>query len=209
MTHRLVFDIGANIGNWAIANLEKADQIISVEASPKTFQKLTEVCRPYSKITCLNYAVCDSKEEEIVFYEAAFDTISTLNKDWLASDSSRFVNTPYNEIRCKPISLDKLIETYGLPDLIKIDVEGAEDVVIKSLSTKCKMICFEWASEMNKVIYNCLDHLIKLGFNKFCIQTGDDYNYHPARNQFVEIIDVCRYLSTTVPKVDWGMIWCI
>lgn len=209
MPDSLIFDIGANVGNWAIANLEKATQIISVEASPKTFQKLSENCKQYSKITCLNYAVCNSNEPEIVFYDAAFDTISTLNKDWLTSDASRFVNTPYNVIKCKPISLDKLIETYGLPDLIKIDVEGAEDIVLQSLSKKCKMICFEWASEMNKVIYNCLDQLLKLGFTKFCIQTGDDYKYRPDRSQFVETIDICKYLSTTVPKVDWGMIWCI
>ena len=203
---KLVFDIGANIGNWALANLEKAGQIISVEASPKTFQKLTETCRPYLKITCLNYAVCDSKDEEIVFYEAAFDSISTLNKDWLASDTSRFVNTPYSEIRCKPISLDKLIETYGLPELIKIDVEGAEDIVLKSLSTKCTMVCFEWASEMNTVTYKCLDYLVNLGYTKFAIQNGDDYTYRPT--DFIDINTVRSYLSTTVPKVDWGMIWC-
>ena len=33
----LAFDIGANIGLWTEANLNKFDKIISIEASPITF----------------------------------------------------------------------------------------------------------------------------------------------------------------------------
>ena len=36
----LVFDIGANIGNWTKSNLHTYNKIISIEASEKTFKKL-------------------------------------------------------------------------------------------------------------------------------------------------------------------------
>jgi hypothetical protein len=55
---------------------------------------------------------------------------------------------------------DKLIETYGVPELIKIDVEGGEDKCITSLTKKVPQLCFEWASETNDVTYSCLNHLI-------------------------------------------------
>lgn len=206
MSNKLYFDIGANVGGWALANRDNDTKIVSVEASPNTFYILYAQCRNYSNITCLNYAVTNSSEEYISFYEASVDYLSTLNKEWLTSESSRFANTPHREIKCKTISIDKLIELYGIPDLIKVDVEGGEDIVLHSLSRKCNMICFEWASEMNTITYKCLDYLLQLGYTKFSVQNEDNYTYRPT--EFLDIEAVRYYLSKTTPKVDWGMIWC-
>ncbi len=67
------------------------------------------------------------------------------------SDESRFGNTDYTvgsyKVSVPTISIDTLIDTYGIPDLIKIDVEGAEELVVKSLTKKVKCLCFEWAVE--------------------------------------------------------------
>ena len=41
----MYFDIGANIGNWSLANVDKCNKIITVEASPSTFQKLSNNCK--------------------------------------------------------------------------------------------------------------------------------------------------------------------
>lgn len=65
----LYFDIGANIGSWALANVNQCDKIISVEASPITYDHLTHYCRN-PKIWLLNYAVCNHPEEFITFYHA-------------------------------------------------------------------------------------------------------------------------------------------
>lgn len=204
----MYFDIGANIGKWALANIDTCDKIISIEASPLTFAKLLNHCQ-HKNIILLNYAVCDSTSEEITFYHAHCDTISTLNKDWLTSPSSRFHNQPFTEIKCKTITIDKLIEQYGVPELIKIDVEGAEYECLKSLTQKIDMICFEWASELNAVTFACLDHLASLGFTKFCVQNGDDYAFRPTPSSFQTLEEVQERIAKSVPKMDWGMIWSI
>jgi hypothetical protein len=49
------------------------------------------------------------------------DVIPSLNSDWY-SNKARFSNIPYAAIICKSISLDKRIEEFGPPELIKIDV---------------------------------------------------------------------------------------
>ena len=41
----MYFDIGANIGNWSLANINQCDKIISVEASPITFKRLENNCK--------------------------------------------------------------------------------------------------------------------------------------------------------------------
>ena len=203
----MYFDIGSNIGDWSLANINQCDKIISIEASPITFKKLVNHCN-HDKITLLNYAVCNNNGNDIVFYQAESDVLSTINKDWLTMECSRFCNHPYTEIICKTISIDKLIEQYGLPDLIKIDVEGGEYECISSLTQKIKLLCFEWASETNTISFSCIDYLFNLGYTQYYIQHRDDYLFRPHDNDFYDISAIKLLLSNTAPRIHWGMIWC-
>lgn len=203
----MFFDIGANIGKWALSNVSLCDKIVAVEASPSTYQNLVNQCKN-DKIILLNYAVCNHTGEHITFYQAQFDTLSTINKDWLTKETSRFYNTSYTEITCKTITIDTLIKEYGVPELIKIDVEGGEYECITSLTQKVNLLCFEWASETNDITYKCLDYLSTLGYNDYYIQNGDDYTFRPNDTDFYDISTVKSTLSSLRPKQDWGMIWC-
>lgn len=201
----LAFDIGANVGRWSLANIGRFDKIVAVEGSPPTFERLKQACAGTS-IVPLNLVVCDNDGKEVVFFNAASDTLSTLNREWLESSASRFCGTPYTEIRCPTTTLDALVAQYGVPDLIKIDVEGGEYECIRSLTTKAGVLCFEWASETQDVACQCIDHLTSLGYNRFHVQRGDDYTYRPLSHTSNE--EVRRVLSRSVPRVDWGMVWC-
>jgi FkbM family methyltransferase len=205
---RLFFDIGANIGNWSNANIDKCDRIFSIEASPSTFERLVNNRRDY-RIIPLNYAVCNNNNgDDITFYQATCDAISTINKDWLTSESSRFCNHPYTEIKCKTITIDKLIKQCGVPELIKIDVEGGEYECISSLTQKVKNLCFEWASETNDTTFKCIEHLRSLGFTEYYMQKEDNYTFTPSDADYYDIDTIKDKLRNTVKKVDWGMIWC-
>lgn len=201
----LVFDIGANIGSWTKSNINTYDNFITIEASPITFKKLQKNCN-HDKVKLLNFAVCKNNNKEIIFYHANCDVLSTINKEWLTNESSRFYNQPFTEIKCKTISIDDLINEYGKPQLIKIDVEGGEYECISSLSHKVDCLCFEWASETNDITFQCLDYLQSLGFMNFYIQNGDNYTFRP--NSYHNINECKNKLSKTIQKKDWGMIWC-
>lgn len=200
----LCFDIGANIGSWTIANKNKYDKIISIEPAPIVYEKLLINTNGLKNCTCLNYAVSNNNNEDVTFYFSNIDVLSSLNMDWF-SNKSRFYNIPNTPIICKSITLDKLIEEYGTPDLIKIDVEGGEHLVLLSLSKKTPLICFEWASEMNDITFNCLDHLQTLGYNEFFVQYKDEYTFIPLI--YKTLNEVRDELSNTVHKLDWGMVW--
>jgi FkbM family methyltransferase len=203
----MYFDIGSNIGNWSLSNINQCDKIISVEASPLTFKRLVNNCKN-DNIILLNYAVCNNNGNDITFYHAKNHTLSTINKDWLTNINSRFYNYQYTEMICKTITIDKLIEQYGLPDLIKIDVEGGEYECITSLTQKNKILCFEWASETNDITLKCIDYLFNLGYKEYYIQKMDDYLFRPKNNEFYDINTLKSNLSNTIPREHWGMIWC-
>ena len=200
----MFFDIGCNIGMWSMANINSCDTIIAVEASPGTFSELLNICED-DKIIKLNYAVCNNGGKDITFYQAENHVLSTLNKDWLTHESSRFNNTEYKTILCKTITLDRLIEVYGKPSLIKIDVEGGEYDCVTSLTQKVDLLCFEWASEVNPITFKCLDYLTTLGFREFYVQLEDMYTFRPT--VFYSIDTAKGVLNGTVPKVHWGMVW--
>ena len=95
----MCFDIGSNIGHWSLANKKNYDKIIAVEASENTFNKLIKNIKEYPEIIPLNYAVCDSKEEYITFYNCDSDVLSTINEKWLNGGISRF-NVKYKDSIC-------------------------------------------------------------------------------------------------------------
>jgi FkbM family methyltransferase len=206
----LLFDIGANIGRWAIANHTPTNRIISVEASPSTYAELQSRVSQYKNIIPLHYAVTSSTDSHVTFYHCnTASTISTLDRDWLSSPESRFgmyANT-IQEITVPAISLDRLITEYGVPDLLKIDVEGAENIVLQSLTQKVPLLCFEWAAEWKDKNIQCMNILRDLGYTQFHIQREDAYTYIPADNVYVSYEDVVAKLMTTKLKQDWGMIW--
>ena len=203
----MFFDIGANIGRWSLTNMHNAENIVALEADPDTF-KVLQLNAENRNIIPLNYVVCNCPNDEIDFFKCESHTISTINEDWLADEKSRFYGSKYQKIRCKTITLDTLIQQYGKPKLIKIDVEGGEYECVTSLTQKVDELCFEWASELKDIAFLCLDYLKTIGFTKFYIQYEDAYLFRPTYPEYKEIDIIKDEFNKTVPKEHWGMIWC-
>ena len=210
----LYFDIGANIGKWSLANINNCKRIIAVEASSNIYKSLVHNCKG-KNIVCLNFAVSNKDNETIKFYE--YSCVSTMNKKWLCAKKSRFYKTPYKEIEAKTIRIDTLIKKYGKPNLIKVDVEGAENIVISSLSQKVDTICFEWAQEFPYVTKFSINHLLKLGFKKFYVHPNGAHAFHPKDEAYTENLDIIekklKEERIRIRKSDnfvipaWGMVW--
>ncbi len=203
----LFFDIGAHYGYWSLKNLNNnSNKIIAIEGCPETFKQLKLNCNS-KNITPLNLVVTNNSELIIEFYQSLENNLlSTTNLDWLTNPKFRFGNKSYNKIFQSTISIDQLIKDYGVPDLIKIDVEGGEYNCLLSLNNKIPLICFEWSSENNDLTFKSLDHLNNLGFNSFYLQFGDNFTFRPT--VFYNLAQIKSELLKTKNKKDWGMIWC-
>jgi FkbM family methyltransferase len=206
---KIVFDIGANVGQTTDEFLEGYDKIICFEPNPNLITLLKTKFNGNSKVIIEELALSD-KNEIKTFNISNADVLSTFSDDWMFN--SRFTNNTYNwntKIDVKTITLDEVIDKYGIPYFIKVDVEGYEYEVFKGLSKLLNntYFAFEWAEEQYKIINETVRHLNYLGYNNFSYTYGDklipleNINWDKWENLSIHNdIDENR-------KDKWGMIY--
>jgi len=166
----LLFDIGANRGDAVVAGLNKGfTKIVALEPAPIIYAELVKNFIYDSRVKPLKLAASDKDGERIEFYEAKEDGLSTMNKDWLTGTDMPYKGKPYRTIKATTITIDTLVKLYGKPDLIKIDVEGAEWTVFKGM-TKPHPIAFEWTWATIDEHIGQLKYLQSIGFTAFAPQ---------------------------------------
>lgn len=138
---RSVFDIGANIGDKAVIFAEMAERLLCVEADPHTAQRLNFrfASVPYVVVKTVAVAAEDGTAHLLRKSHSGF---STLSEKWSHASNELGVES-IGSVDVPSTTLDSLIARHGLPDYIKIDVEGYELPAIRGLSAAIKVISFE------------------------------------------------------------------
>lgn len=217
----LLFDIGANRGDATVAGLAKGYKVIACEPAPKIYAELVKNFIYNPDVIPIKVAVSDSNNESIEFYEAEEDGLSTLNKDWLTALDMPYAGKPYRTIKATTITLDSLVTIYGEPDLIKIDVEGAEWSVFKGM-TKCYgKLAFEWTNVTIGEHQSQIEYLQELGYTEVAPQFIENHLQEPnvwypikgfrlddwVINNFSEWENGGWALFNLRPTSDVGMCW--
>ena len=227
----LIFDIGFNVGEFTQTcfNKYKDCSIIAVEANPNLCNAVSQHFFTNYNFSLLNNLVSNKEDEEIDFYISHATTgVSTASTEFM--NNSRFTqgskNLPQNSVSWAPpvkvqsTTVDAMIERYGMPDLIKIDVEGYELNVLSGLTQKANDICFEWHEEERDNLYKILEHLQSLGYEKFGVigwfdegdvfekatfsDKGDPYLEYPKNFYTLEELELDKLINPE-RRVNYGM----
>ena len=123
----LVFGVGANMGNRAKIFLHLGCRVVCVEPQPDCVGVLRSSFK--ERISLEPCALSDrAGTEEMKVARANTITIGSIG----SRRAGRFAAEMWDrkiEVRTK--TLDQLIETYGRPRFVKVDVEGYEPMVVK------------------------------------------------------------------------------
>jgi FkbM family methyltransferase len=124
--------------------LNKGYKVIALEPAPRIFKQLASSFIYNPNVIPLKVAVSDADDKRVTFYEAEEDGLSTLNKDWLTGKTMPYAGKGFRTISANTITVDTLVKLYGKPDLMKIDVEGAEWSVFNGMTQNYGKLAFEW-----------------------------------------------------------------
>ena len=203
----LIFDIGANTGDYTEHFSRLADKVIAFEPNPNLLPKLQK--RFAGGNVIVDKRALSSTIGTQAFHICDAPTLSTFSQEWI--DASRFSADQNWEISVEvpTTTIDQIISEYGVPDYIKIDVEGYEYEVLQGL-TQClpdTIISFEW-SEEDTHIQKSIDYLQQLGYTRFYYTDGD--SPCSASDILWTTWDNLFFYSRVVPerKQRWGMIYC-
>lgn len=174
----LVFDIGAHVGDRSDSFARLGARVIALEPQPQVFRALRLILGRRPHITLRNEAVGATSGHLKLYINSANPTVSTASQDLIAAahDFRGWQGQDWDTATDVPVTtLDMLIAEFGVPDFVKIDVEGYEREVLKGLGRPLPLLSFEFTTVQRDVGLACIDEITKHGRYAFNYSLGEDH----------------------------------
>lgn len=149
---KLVFDVGANIGSVTESLLNLGARVVAVEPNFSLLSEIQARCPKAADLVILPVAI-SSRAAISKFYLSEYSGQSSFYDGW--SDSEKSTQLVY----VPTITFTEMINTFGTPYYIKIDVEGHEFDVVSGIPANVPLVSFEFhmneerAREALKIIW--------------------------------------------------------
>jgi len=173
MRNGLIFDLGMHKGEDTEYYLRKGFTVVAVEANPKLAADVAYRLASYLKsgqLKILNKAISE-KDGPITFYDCETASIwGTIEKTW--ADRNIRLGAKIKEINVEGIRFAHLLEDYGSPHYMKIDIEGADLLCLRTLlerNERPKFISIESSKMSFDDVITEFALFEQLGYRKFKI----------------------------------------
>lgn len=164
----LVFDIGAHVGTRARAMRAAGARVVALEPQ-QPFAGFLRRTLPRD-IILVEAAAGRTESEADMAVSSRHPTVSSLRPDFVqgAATAPGFDHVKWDRTqRVRMVTLDGLIDRFGRPDYIKIDVEGFEIDVLAGLSQPVTMLSVEYLPGFAHLTHAVIDRLAELGEYRF------------------------------------------
>lgn len=152
----LVFDLGANIGIRAQLFLDMGLRVVSVEPQPECAAEIN----PEATVIVAAVAATEGKQ---TFYPCRPNWLSTLSTEYIEKVGPDFDCAYQAPVEVDTVTIDGLIDKYGWPAFVKIDIEGGELDALRGLTRPVPALSFEMHSGDVDAMWACVRELERLG----------------------------------------------
>ena len=205
----LCFDIGAHVGNRTASLRKLGARVVAVEPQPVLINYLASRFDRDPDVILIPKAVGSRPGNARLHISSRTPTVSSLSQEWIRSVklASSFHDVRWDEeITVQVTTLDALLEEFGLPEFVKIDVEGFESEALQGLSSPIPLISFEYIPVARGIAIDCLNRLSLLGNYAYNWTVKESTrlqsNSWLTRERMIEV------LALMLPNQDPGDIYC-
>lgn len=133
MKSDLIFDVGLHLGEDSEFYLKKGFRVVAVEANPTNAAAAARRLQSYidaGQLTIVNKAIAH-QEGPVTFFVSDLSVWGTTNPGW--AERNRRLGSSISEISVPGIPFSSLLNRYGVPYYMKIDIEGADLLCLEAL----------------------------------------------------------------------------
>ena len=184
----LIFDVGANIGLFSIQFSDwvgQSGRVVAFEPDPTAIEYLKSniALNSTQNITVVESALSAFPETKNLFLDSL---TGGRRNSFIETESGNFNG---ETISTQTTTLDQAIENYGIPDLIKIDIEGFEEEVFKGVSNLYNQTIY--CLELRNLSQNpILDKFTESGFMTFLLKDSSLEILNSNTLKYLQIADI-------------------
>ena len=197
----LVFDLGAHAGNRTRAFAAMGCRVVAVEPQPDFARLLRTLFAASPGVEVIDAAVGEQAGRTSLLISERTPTVTTIARAWHEARATEpdFSHVEWNRrIEIETTTLDLLIERFGRPAFVKIDVEGAEPGVLAGLSRPVRALSFEYLPRALDYARVCVERLGSLGAYRYNWSCGESYRL--AEERWMTGDELCVALETTAAQ---------
>jgi FkbM family methyltransferase len=193
----LVFDVGANIGEYTGAFIDLGATVVAVEPQPQLAEHLRRRFHTDRRVTVVHTALSDHQGTATLYCPTA-DALATLEEGRATGESGPGAKFRWSKTLTVPLStIDALVGDFGTPALIKIDVEGHELNVLQGMADARPSIFFE----INRpAVYDVMTHLEERGYSEFFVRRDERSAW--VFDSAMSALKLREYLSSSAENAD-------
>ena len=204
----LAFDIGAHVGNRTRAMLRSGARVIAVEPQPILARFLRSTL-PRKRVDMVEAAIGSEDGWTEIMVSRRHPTVSSGSRRFLdaVEGSSGFEQVRWDStVKVRVLTLDSLIERFGMPKLVKIDVEGMEPDILAGLSRPVPVIAAEFVPAALPLAAECVDRISEVSAEyRFNVVMGEDTEF--VADRWTDVSDAKDFVARQAQSGQSGDIY--
>lgn len=204
----LCFDLGAHVGSRTRSWSRLGARVVAVEPQPDCARFLRWLCRGDPRVTVREEAIAARPGSVTLLVSPRTPTVTTGSPEFIASTSRvpSFAWVRWDErIEVRATTVDALIADHGMPDFVKIDVEGMEHEVLAGLSHAVPAVSFEFVPAALASALASVDRLERLGPYRFNVSLGESLSL--ALDCWIGAAEIRHWLLARRVESDSGDVY--